>query len=1304
MSGISLKTRLFVTSMAAMLAISLVFTGTVFADDPQAEEPGSVDTASDASTEKLHPELQSTFESGTGKTVTVFVTATGNGAEAASYLEDAHVARAGSGALIVGRIPARQLAKLASLSTVVGVGPVDLRKTGQPLGIPDPDLSAAPDLAALRTLMNEMRRNDVPYSQAPRLRGSKFEQMRHLPIGDQESHGFSEAWDLGYTGEGVTVGVLDGGTDFAHPDLLGTWKVWPNVTSSGSRDAGWSGWPMALDPYDTLVWLVAPSYIDLGLTWYTPTTSVAATKIRHQNRSYVDFATRTGPSRNFSAPSGTVEHRYTFPSSWSKSGTVFLGSHPDDHLLQLYAERPAFLVTDPHTAGVYDTVYVDLDDDFQFGDEKPVTKASPASYRDMNGDGYTDISGGLLYYISDGTTRIPGGLTTFGLDIAPGAGEMLAWTGDFDPAIEGHGTLTASNIVGQAVIGGKTPTFKDIGRLPAAVLGGAPKAKLAPFGDIYFSFDFSTQFGYFLANQRGVDVTSNSYGASDVDNDGYDNASQEADVIHNDFGGFSTPIFSTGNGAPGFGTTSPPAPAIGIKVGASTQFGATGWDSIKYASQVTDNDVMVWSNRGPGATGAAGVDVVADGAFSPGDVTLNSVLDGRNAWTTWGGTSRSTPVAAGATALVYQAWRANQGTIPAFFAYKAKEILKSSAQDLGYDPWLQGGGSVDAGEAVKVAAGHGASVSPSEWRPGDYRGDEWEVFTHLIAPGESDSQEFDINGPGTFAISDRFMTLADSVPMSFTSSDVSNESVGNFNAPDYLINISNIVAHHPHADLMVVRMNYAYDDFDLDGDYAEDNQFRLLTYNWTDVNHNHRLWRDMDHDGVVDHTDRTTSSNIDGFLDLNFNKSEMEEGEYVRFMYHRPGANTLQSFVRDPADRMADGIFIGLQHNIRTDAMPQTTFDIQIDFYENSNWSWVSTPSSASGSFQADIHVPDGTPFGMYEGAIVLKNSHQQIVVPVSVTVGPTLEADSEGNLPTVTFGGDDVAEAQSNLLYNNGAVFGSSDWTWRAESGDWRFFYFDVDAAVADGTLFLADTTWDDVAPHTDLDTLIFGPAPDPFGQVWCGDCLFGAPYVLNTVGGSPNTNVGGGVWIFNTGTGGAHEFVTAPASDGLHAVVQHQVLYEGDQFWTPFETTLGTATVAPTDVAISSSTDTGSFDVTFKAGLDLDGLTAEGFGLSQTSILPRTATQDDPDDPSTASVKEDVTLNHASTLRVSTDLTSGDDIDLFVVFDADNSGTFGLDEIVGASTMSSGEEFVELVTPPTATTRSGSMASVSPIPSAST
>jgi hypothetical protein len=265
------------------------------------------------------------------------------------------------------------------------------------------------------------------------------------------------------------------------------------------------------------------------------------------------------------------------------------------------------------------------------------------------------------------------------------------------------------------VSNGLAPSFTD---LPAdkypATLGGAPKAKLAPFGDIYFSFEFSTQFGYFLASRNGVDVTSNSYGSSDVDNDSWDAASQEADVIYD--GTRTTPVFSTGNGAPGFGTVTPPAPTAGIKVGASTQFGGTGWDSIARLSQVTDNDAMVWSDRGFGANGGVGVVVLADGSYSAGDVTLNVALDGRTAWETWGGTSRSTPVTVGATALVYQAYKdAHGGARPT--QAQVKDFLKSSATDLGYDSFTQGSGSLNAGRAADVAKGADTAVAPDQWRP-----------------------------------------------------------------------------------------------------------------------------------------------------------------------------------------------------------------------------------------------------------------------------------------------------------------------------------------------------------------------------------------------------------------------------------------------------------------------------------------------------------------------------------------------------------------------------------------------------------
>jgi hypothetical protein len=309
----------------------------------------------------------------------------------------------------------------------------------------------------------------------------------------------------------------------------------------------------------------------------------------------------------------------------------------------------------------------------------------------------------------------------------------------------------------------------------------------------------------------------------------------------------------------------------------------------------------------------------------------------------------------------------------------------------------------------------------------------------------------------------------------------------------------------------------------------------------------------------------------------------------------------------------------------------------------------------------------------MYGGAIVLSKDGQDSIVPVSITVAPTIAQDTDGNITGgLHFGGADVAAAQSNSLYNNGSVFGATDWTWRAESGDWRFFYFDVPDAPPAGTLFLADTTWDDAAPYTDLDTLIFGPSSNVY-QLFGGSDPIGGPYILNTVGGSQNTNIGAGIWTFDTATGGPEEVVAGPAQQGLHAIVQHQVNFQGDKFDVPFETNLGTATVDPAEVEQTTTSDTGSFDVTFQSTVDLTGLEAEAFGLSQPQTTTETAHQDDPNVPSSASVKKTFVISHAASASFEVHLP-GNDIDLYVLRNG---------QLVGSSTTASGDESVTLTRP---------------------
>ena len=290
-------------------------------------------------------------------------------------------------------------------------------------------------------------------------------------------------------------------------------------------------------------------------------------------------------------------------------------------------------------------------------------------------------------------------------------------------------------------------------------------------------------------------MTTNSYGDSAVDNDGFDAASQEADIWHS--GSRTTPFFSTGNGAPGYGTTAPPSPFSGIKVGASTQFGGTGWDSIANESQIVDNDVMVWSNRGPGATGAPRRRrrrrrrFLARATHAQHRPRRPSRLGdlGRHEPLGPGGT-------AAATALVYQAYRSTHpGPVPANFWNRSKEILKSSADDLGYDSWTQGAGSRRRRRAVQLAAGAaGATVSPSEWRAGRLpRHRVRRLHAHDVA-GRERLPDLRHRRPGHAGTSPTaILTKTYSETADFTSEPLAEESEYNFNAPDYLMNISDLV-------------------------------------------------------------------------------------------------------------------------------------------------------------------------------------------------------------------------------------------------------------------------------------------------------------------------------------------------------------------------------------------------------------------------------------------------------------------------------------------------------------------------------
>lgn len=1174
-----------------------------------------------------------------------------------------------------GRVRADRIAKLATAAHVRYVAdnrPVD------PPGIPDvPSLDTATRRSA--AVMTAAKIAAATRSGAVRAwaasfdaRGRQTRARDTVAAGTTPSptgwfdvgatHRSAEAWALGYTGAGVTVGVADTGVDFAHPDLAGT------QATVSDRDSAYLGWPLAYDPFSLLLYASDAQHgtanVAGGRSWFSDT--------------------RATVTRDDAGKTVYSDVTYTLP-ALSRSGSFHIGYLNDENLEELVpgfaAGRVPILVTDETVAGVYDTVRVDLNANEDFTDDKPCTKDSPIAYLDYwssreettGPDGYADLSGGMVYWIADGTHQPPGYSLHFRGGTRPGAGDLVCFMGSLDVFAD-HGTLCASSIVGQGVIDGASingehPTFKGTGS-GGMVQGGGQQARLVGIGDIYMAGSAFTMAYDFAA--RGLDgvarsgdelqALSCSFGNSDVDNDEWDYDSRYITQLNTTIAPCTVYVISSGNGGPGYGTNTAPTPSTGISVGASTQFGAAGgWDSIVSADQVTVGDVIPWSNRGPSAMGNAAVNVVADGAYSAGALPLNEVIlgdhfDGWRAWMIWGGTSRSAPVAAGNLTLVQQAFKARTGRWPTWS--EARTLLMNGAHDLTYDGFVQGAGMIDAARSVELAAGlHGLQITPSAWTAGDFRGTKPMAFTHLMHPGDRDATTVKLANQGDTAIKatlrDVWHQRAWTKTLTLTL-DPTQESAYDFNRPDVLVDLTDMLPTNTTTDLLVIRSAYPLGEMDPTssmGPTADgENGVRLFAYDWTDVDGNGRFWADADGNGFV-------------------GPGELDAGEYERFTYASGRGTSHEIRVQRPRERLHDGIYLGLQHRSRGGG-GRVHVTVEISGWNRVAWPWltlsqktVRVPGHATRTFTARLSVPSDAPLGAYEGQILVRQaSAHTAAVPVVVNVAAAGA--------TTTFGGDTPYET----LMNACSVFGGQDWGWRAESGDWRFLFADVRSKdLPDGAHWLVSTSWD--AAPTDIDTLIYGPAARTADWPGGPERHVG-PYDLTRKGASQAMNLGGGRWAFQTATGGAAELVAAPLTTGLNLLMLHNVLYAGTSVGTAFEGSTGVVATTPSAVTLRTNATAGTVALKFTTSVDLPGLVGRSSGLSVPQHFAPTISTDQ-------WWRHELTVTNALSLRISTAMANND-IDLSL---QRKDGDTWVN--VAASTSAGGDERIAVADPAPGTYR---------------
>jgi hypothetical protein len=356
-------------------------------------------------------------------------------------------------------------------------------------------------------------------------------------------------------------------------------------------------------------------------------------------------------------------------------------------------------------------------------------------------------TGVTVAFIADGLdTTVPG-------FIRPDGSHVFVDYEDFsgDPA----GTATAggeafgdaSSIAAQDMPNGK-PLYYDISTfvnaahpLPSPcnirIRGMAPGASLMGL-KVFSQLGYTTTSGFVQAIEyavsHGADIINESFGGNpypDTANDPIslaDSAAVAAGV---------TVTVSSGDAAMNT-LGSPSTDTDVIAAGASTQFRSyaqTGYGAQALATGYVSNNISALSSGGFSQFSPRTVDVVAPGDLGWALCSSNVALynDCTNYQTPavganiqdFGGTSEAAPLTAGEAALVIQAYRSTHGGKSPSPAV-VKQIIMSSATDLGALPSEQGAGLINALGAVHMALsyvdsnnghpgahGHGLLASPT---------------------------------------------------------------------------------------------------------------------------------------------------------------------------------------------------------------------------------------------------------------------------------------------------------------------------------------------------------------------------------------------------------------------------------------------------------------------------------------------------------------------------------------------------------------------------------------------------------------
>jgi hypothetical protein len=1039
------------------------------------------------------------------------------------------------------------------------------------------------------------------------------------------------------TGHGVTIAVVDTGVDFSNPDIMeslardddnnpimldadGQGLVLTNSTFVANIQDGkvynftknsW-GKPILPENANSDVYQ-SKDGIFLNTMAKNGTISVYNSFSPNYGDAYVIDARVTGDLKIGKSQKDFIP---------SKSGIYHLGAIIASHLGKL--QVLLVLVTDPNEAGVYDTITPDMSTswmdftkadnsrphyDFDFTDETPITIGSGNEFLvyDSDDDGINDYSAGTvgarvvdIYGIISDKAEIDDRLGAINGTLLPAMdndGNYFGVMNDF----YGHGTATSATIASKGKM--KYDIYNDTKK--STILGIAPDVSILPvkalwFGDAFYGWMWSAGFEnedskWVYTGHPKADIISNSWGVSNFPSleyaPGLDisshilNALVIPQSLHQNYTG-TTIISSAGNSGHGYGTMGMPGiSSFGIAVGAVTNADFVGHsifkDQPRFGNTTDHSDHVVdFSSRGPGVIGDPKPDLMSIGAYGFVPSTITKLPnDPREAFSVFGGTSMSAPIAAGSAALLVESLKEQSVSYDPFVI---RNMLMSSAEDLHNDPFTQGAGLVNALDAVRIVNGHAGKflvhndaafsnikevidVPLSSFNSDLFGIDEFDLsnktfpmtswYGGRLNPEEVTTTTYTIENPNKYSINvtikPETLKLIEKLEVSGVTEPLLQDPILNETEtyrPNY-IKLGNIAAEHrianetsiihPDSSLMILNLHFPFDTFmnQTNTNYADNLRISsLYVYDWEDKN-----------------TDDEISSDELSMVNRGGSWGTVQE---IRI------SDPLEKFENEPVIGVypVPKIFSFWKGNTNQNSTSMN-YTLSTSYYKDILWNdiivdeEITIPPNSSSKVIATLSVPPDKHTGVYQGFLSFEGKYHKIKSAVSYGVLEKVEKDVEQTIITGSEGG---------ALYGNGFVKGAFDMTSRYMAGDWRQYYFDIkDNTINSATI---DFEWEN--NYTNFTVFMIDPQgkiiqtnfpPGVFGEFWgwpTGDWL------------GTSSFSGGGTFYPLKNKDDTSTVLFAPINQtGTYTLLVHSTLFDGTSITEPISLAAKFTTIVPDD-----------------------------------------------------------------------------------------------------------------------------------------